>query len=163
MSKVQIQKDELLPDADKKRRRANDNLCAVSVRSPVEILLEVIMENAFKKFPNLNRENVRRVAASSANTKLFRNLIIFKAGGLDALANKYPKLTDGEIKRAVRTLSESNSTNIRKLYQLLSLKTRSKKKKPVKKLPAGISLNELMGQMSITPKDPLNKFKNLKL
>jgi hypothetical protein len=129
----------------------------------VEILLAVIMENAFKKFPNLNRENVRRVAASSANTKLFRNLIIFKAGGFEALVNKYPKLTDGEIKRAVRTLSESNSTNIRKLYQLLSLKTRLKKKKPVKKLPAGISLNELLGQMTITPKDPLNKFKNLKL
>lgn len=163
MSKVQIQKDELLPDADEKRRRANDNLRTVSVRSPVEILLAVIMENAFKKFPNLNRENVRRVAASSANTKLFRNLIIFKAGGFEALVNKYPKLTDGEIKRAVRTLSESNSTNIRKLYQLLSLKTRLKKKKPVKKLPAGISLNELLGQMTITPKDPLNKFKNLKL
>jgi len=122
------------------------------------------MENAFKKFPNLNRENVRRVAASSTwNTKLFRNLIMFKAGGLNALLNKFPKLTEGEIKREVKKLCESNSTNIRKLYQLLHLKVRSKKKKPVKKLPAGISLNELLGQMTITPKDPLNKFKNLKL
>jgi len=161
---VQIKKDELLPDADEECRRANDHVRSVSVRSPLEILLEVIMENAFKKFGNsLDKEDIRRVAASSTNTKLFRNLIIFKAGGLNALLNKFPKLTEGEIKREVKKLSESNSTNIRKLYQLLHLKVRSKKKKPVKKLPAGISLNELLGQMTITPKDPLNKFKNLKL
>jgi hypothetical protein len=73
------------------------------------------------------------------------NLVLANAGGMPILGRDYPNIPRNKIHNLSRRFKTSKE--FRKHLDSISIK--KKKKKPVKKLPAGISLNQLLGQIKL--------------
>jgi uncharacterized protein (DUF433 family) len=134
------------------------------------------LHNVQQKFPNLNKEQIKNAwwnTNVSNNTnrnvqRLVRKLIIEKAGGMSTIENNFPRLSVRDIEAAARALEMSNSTSIKKLYQLLHIKNKYKKpsRRPKPKgfrtvnLKKGTNLSNLMKLLSVKKNNSLASLLN---